>query len=114
MMNSVRTSATMAGLSTPSISTVISLVASQRPGPFSRTSVRRVLPRILLSTFTGSRNRTRSTLGLVDARDVYKRGLMTKDGGHEAMDHYFHQISLPERHREKVAAGEDENAGGET
>ena len=31
-------------------------------------------------------------LGLLDARDAIKRGLMTKDGGSQAMDHYFHQI----------------------
>jgi DNA-binding HxlR family transcriptional regulator len=34
-------------------------------------------------------------LGIVDARDLYKRGLITKDGGREAMDHYFMQISRP-------------------
>lgn len=32
-------------------------------------------------------------LGLVDARDVYKRGLLTKEGGPEAMDDYFHQVA---------------------
>jgi DNA-binding HxlR family transcriptional regulator len=32
-------------------------------------------------------------LGIVDARDLYKRGLIIKDGGREAMDHYFMQIS---------------------
>ncbi len=31
-------------------------------------------------------------LGLVDAKDVYRQGLMTKDGGREAMDYYFDQI----------------------
>jgi len=31
-------------------------------------------------------------LGLADARDMVKRGLMTKDGAHQAMDEYFHQI----------------------
>ena len=31
--------------------------------------------------------------GLADARDLYKRGLITKEGGREAMDHYFHQVS---------------------
>ena len=35
----------------------------------------------------------RVALGLQDARDVYQRGLMTKEGGREAMDHYFHQIA---------------------
>jgi DNA-binding HxlR family transcriptional regulator len=34
-------------------------------------------------------------LGLVDARDLYKRGLITKDGGRQAMDHFFMQISRP-------------------
>ncbi len=36
-------------------------------------------------------------LGLIDARDVYKRGLMTKEGARYAMDHYFHQISRDSR-----------------
>jgi DNA-binding HxlR family transcriptional regulator len=31
-------------------------------------------------------------LGLLDARDVHRRGLMTKEGGREALDHYFHQV----------------------
>jgi hypothetical protein len=31
-------------------------------------------------------------LGLLDARDVFSRGLMSKEGGREAMDHYFHQV----------------------
>jgi hypothetical protein len=31
-------------------------------------------------------------LGLAEARDMVKRGLMTKDGAHQAMDEYFHQI----------------------
>jgi DNA-binding HxlR family transcriptional regulator len=34
-------------------------------------------------------------LGLLDARDAYKRGLLTKDGGRDALDHYFHQIPRP-------------------
>ncbi len=33
-------------------------------------------------------------LGIADAGEVYRKGLMTKDGGREAMDFYFHQISL--------------------
>jgi len=36
-------------------------------------------------------------LGLEDARVVYRRGLMTKEGGREAMDYYFHQISRGRR-----------------
>ncbi len=35
-------------------------------------------------------------LGLGSARDLVKRGLVTKDGGPLAMDHYFHQIARPE------------------
>ncbi len=31
-------------------------------------------------------------LGLLDARELARRGLLVKDGGREAMDHYFHQI----------------------
>jgi DNA-binding HxlR family transcriptional regulator len=30
-------------------------------------------------------------LGLIDARDLYKRGFLVKEGGPQAMDHYFHQ-----------------------
>jgi DNA-binding HxlR family transcriptional regulator len=32
-------------------------------------------------------------LGFLDARDAMKRGLMTKDGGRAALDHYFHQVA---------------------
>ena len=32
-------------------------------------------------------------LGLADARDMHKRGLLTKDGGQAAMNEYFHQIA---------------------
>lgn len=31
-------------------------------------------------------------LGLADGREMVKRGLLVKDGGREAMDHYFHQV----------------------
>jgi DNA-binding HxlR family transcriptional regulator len=31
-------------------------------------------------------------LGLADAREVVRKGEMTKEGSDEAMDHYFHQI----------------------
>ncbi len=34
-------------------------------------------------------------LGFLDPRDAMKRGLLTKEGGREAMDHYFHQIQGP-------------------
>ena len=36
-------------------------------------------------------------LGIADAKDVYRQGLMTKDGGREAMDYYFHQIARPRK-----------------
>jgi len=35
-------------------------------------------------------------LGLLDPRDAIKRGLLVKDGGREALDHYFHQIPRPQ------------------
>lgn len=35
-------------------------------------------------------------LGIGSARDLVKRGLVTKDGAAVAMDHYFHQIARPE------------------
>jgi DNA-binding HxlR family transcriptional regulator len=41
-------------------------------------------------------------LGLLDARDVYRRGLMVKEGGREAMDAYFHQVSSTRREKEKA------------
>jgi len=31
-------------------------------------------------------------LGLEEAREVYRQGRMTKDGGHQALDYFFHQI----------------------
>ena len=34
-------------------------------------------------------------LGLLDARDAYQSGQMTKEGGHDALDHFFHQIHRP-------------------
>lgn len=36
-------------------------------------------------------------LGLVDARKAYANGQLAKEGGREAMDRYFHQVSEPER-----------------
>ena len=35
-------------------------------------------------------------LGLIDARDAVKRGLLTKDGARDALDEYFHQIPHPD------------------
>lgn len=39
-------------------------------------------------------------LGLTNPREAVERGVMTKDGGREAMDYYFHQISRA--HEEKT------------
>ena len=44
-------------------------------------------------------------LGLADARDLVRRGLVQKDGGAAAMDHYFYQIS-----RSAQAAAENANS----
>ena len=41
-------------------------------------------------------------LGLLDARDVHRRGLMRKEGGREAMDDYFHQVASSRREKEKA------------
>lgn len=35
-------------------------------------------------------------LGLLDARDAAKRGLLEKEGSREAMDPYFHQLARPQ------------------
>ena len=32
-------------------------------------------------------------LGLLAARDLFTRGLLQKEGGRVAMDHFFHQVS---------------------
>jgi len=32
-------------------------------------------------------------LGITDPRQIYRQGLMTKDGGREALDYFFHQIA---------------------
>ncbi len=32
-------------------------------------------------------------LGLVDARELHQRGLLVKEGGSDAMDHYFYQVA---------------------
>lgn len=34
-------------------------------------------------------------LGFLDPRDARKRGLLDKEGGREALDHFFHQIARP-------------------
>jgi len=47
-------------------------------------------------------------LGLADASDLYKHGLITKEGGREAMDHYFHQVSQSDPGKR----GDDDGPGG--
>jgi DNA-binding HxlR family transcriptional regulator len=44
-------------------------------------------------------------LGMLDARDAVKRGLLIKDGGPDALDHYFHQIPHPPAESDKRARG---------
>ncbi|MCL4684472.1 helix-turn-helix transcriptional regulator [Myxococcota bacterium] len=45
-------------------------------------------------------------LGLLDSRDAIKRGLLTKEGGRAALDHYFHQIPRPSAaHAERAEPG---------
>ena len=51
-------------------------------------------------------------LGLVDAREVVKSGRMTKEGGREAMDHYFHQVSTPERRESHAHAALEASEAG--
>lgn len=34
-------------------------------------------------------------LGFVDAREAIREGRLAKEGGREAMDHYFHQVARP-------------------
>jgi DNA-binding HxlR family transcriptional regulator len=48
-------------------------------------------------------------LGMLDARDAVKRGLLTKDGGHDALDHYFHQIPHPPAEGDKRTRARAEN-----
>ena len=50
-------------------------------------------------------------LGIVDANQIYRDGLMTKDGGREAMDYFFYQIARgpapktpPQRKPQKTSA----------
>jgi DNA-binding HxlR family transcriptional regulator len=46
-------------------------------------------------------------LGVVDARDTVKRGLMTKEGGRQSLAHYFHSIGEGEPPRRKVEVDEE-------
>ena len=42
-------------------------------------------------------------LGVTDPREVVEQGQMTKDGGREAMDFYFHQISRVHEQKKKTS-----------
>ncbi len=42
-------------------------------------------------------------LGLLDAREMIKSGRMTKEGGREAMDFYFHQVSTPDKRQRSTS-----------
>lgn len=42
-------------------------------------------------------------LGIEDPRSVYRTGRMSKDGGREAMDFYFHQISRAHERRRRTS-----------
>ena len=47
-------------------------------------------------------------LGLIDPRESMKRGSMSKDGGKDALDHYFHQPSRPSRPSSRREAATEE------
>jgi len=38
----------------------------------------------------------------VSAREMHRQGLMSKEGGRQALDHYFHQVPHPGRAKEKA------------
>ena len=48
-------------------------------------------------------------LGFLDPRDARKRGLLEKEGGREALDHFFHQIARP-----RIDGGCATNSKGDT
>ncbi len=50
-------------------------------------------------------------LGLADARQMVERGLLVKEGGRQAMDHYFHQVSREVRARSR--GGKSKPAAGD-
>ena len=47
-------------------------------------------------------------LGLLDARDAAKRGLLEKEGSRDAMDPYFHQLARPQAASDAVAGASKE------
>jgi DNA-binding HxlR family transcriptional regulator len=42
-------------------------------------------------------------LGLLHAREMIKSGRLTKEGGREAMDFYFHQVSTPDKRQRSTS-----------
>ena len=46
-------------------------------------------------------------LGFLDGRDAFRSGLLKKDGGREAMDHYFYQIAKPQPAEEASKASRE-------
>ncbi len=46
-------------------------------------------------------------LGLLDARDAAKRGLLEKEGSRDAMDPYFHQLARPQASPEDAGTAGD-------
>jgi hypothetical protein len=55
-------------------------------------------------------------LGIAEAKAIYREGLMTKDGGREAMDYYFHQIArskdAPQRTQRSRGASKTRGSAG--
>ena len=45
-------------------------------------------------------------LGLLDAKEAVKRGLLHKEGGPQAMDEFFHQIARPDEKRSSTRKGD--------
>lgn len=52
-------------------------------------------------------------LGLLEAREAIQHGRLTKDGGRQAMDHYFHQVVAPARSTPRVTGTEPNDPGNE-
>ncbi len=42
-------------------------------------------------------------LGLLDAREMIRAGRMSKEGGRQAMDYYFHQVSDPKKRQRSTS-----------
>jgi DNA-binding HxlR family transcriptional regulator len=53
-------------------------------------------------------------LGLLSARDAFARGSLVKEGGREAMDHYFHQVSRGRHAKTRAQTRAPRSAGTRT